>query len=152
MATGDRAMFPVLLLIFSAISGFSVVHCVTDPSDGKVLIFMTFVTLSFLSFSLIVIVSLEIFMIWDLRFSGFLCLFLKVDDFRLSCKLEERSLIGVWVVCSLLIGVIAVQALQVLYTSLNSPSQLTNWKNGGSDPCGESWKGITCDRSAVVSM
>ncbi|XP_013622667.1 PREDICTED: protein STRUBBELIG-RECEPTOR FAMILY 8 isoform X3 [Brassica oleracea var. oleracea] len=78
MATGDRAMFPVLLLIFSAISGFSVVHCVTDPSD--------------------------------------------------------------------------VQALQVLYTSLNSPSQLTNWKNGGSDPCGESWKGITCDRSAVVSM
>ncbi|CAN6987282.1 unnamed protein product [Brassica oleracea var. botrytis] len=78
MATGDRAMFPVLLLIFSAISGFSVVHCVTDPSD--------------------------------------------------------------------------VQALQVLYTSLNSPSQLTNWKNGGSDPCGESWKGITCDRSAVVSI
>ncbi|XP_048605870.1 protein STRUBBELIG-RECEPTOR FAMILY 8-like [Brassica napus] len=78
MATGDRAMFPVLLLIFSSISGFSVVNCVTDPSD--------------------------------------------------------------------------VQALQVLYTSLNSPSQLTNWKNGGGDPCGESWKGITCERSAVVSI
>ena len=47
---------------------------------------------------------------------------------------------------------IAVQALQVLYTSLNSPSQLTNWNNGGGDPCGESWKGITCEGSAVVSM
>ncbi|VVB12127.1 unnamed protein product [Arabis nemorensis] len=45
-----------------------------------------------------------------------------------------------------------VQALQVLYTSLNSPSQLTNWKNGGGDPCGESWKGITCEGSAVVSI
>ncbi|KAJ4880865.1 Protein STRUBBELIG-RECEPTOR FAMILY 8 [Raphanus sativus] len=80
MATGDRAMFLVLLLIFASVSKLSVVHCVTDPSD--------------------------------------------------------------------------VRALQVLYTSLNSPSQLTNWKNGGGgDPCGESWKGITCEGgSAVVSI
>ncbi|XP_009135627.1 protein STRUBBELIG-RECEPTOR FAMILY 8 [Brassica rapa] len=75
MATGDRAMLLVLLVLFTAIS---VVRCVTDPSD--------------------------------------------------------------------------VQALQVLYTSLNSPSQLTNWNNGGGDPCGESWKGITCEGSAVVSI
>ncbi|ESQ55142.1 hypothetical protein EUTSA_v10024563mg [Eutrema salsugineum] len=72
------ATFPVLLLFFVLISGFSLVRCVTDPSD--------------------------------------------------------------------------VQALQVLYTSLNSPSQLTNWKNGGGDPCGESWKGITCEGSAVVTI
>jgi hypothetical protein len=78
MAIGDRAMFTVLLLFIASISGFSVVRCVTDPSD--------------------------------------------------------------------------VQALQVLYTSLNSPSQLTNWKNGGGDPCGESWKGITCEGSAVVTI
>ncbi|EFH46099.1 kinase [Arabidopsis lyrata subsp. lyrata] len=78
MAIGDRAMFTVLLLFIALISGFSIVSCVTDPSD--------------------------------------------------------------------------VQALQVLYTSLNSPSQLTNWKNGGGDPCGESWKGITCEGSAVVSI
>ncbi|CAH2078296.1 unnamed protein product [Thlaspi arvense] len=78
MATGDRAMVTVLILFIASISGFSVVRCVTDPSD--------------------------------------------------------------------------VQALQVLYTSLNSPSQLTNWKNGGGDPCGESWKGITCEGSAVVSI
>jgi len=48
--------------------------------------------------------------------------------------------------------VVAVQALQVMYTSLNSPSQLTNWKSNGGDPCAESWKGITCEGSAVVSM
>lgn len=45
-----------------------------------------------------------------------------------------------------------VQALQVLYNSLNSPSQLTNWKSNGSDPCGESWKGVTCQGSSVVSI
>ncbi|KAF5728901.1 hypothetical protein HS088_TW21G01055 [Tripterygium wilfordii] len=45
-----------------------------------------------------------------------------------------------------------VQALQVMYSSLNNPSQLTNWKSGGGDPCGESWKGVACEGSAVVSI
>lgn len=45
-----------------------------------------------------------------------------------------------------------VQALQVLFSALNSPSQLTNWKSSSGDPCGESWKGITCEGSAVVSI
>ncbi|KAE8664455.1 Protein STRUBBELIG-RECEPTOR FAMILY 8 [Hibiscus syriacus] len=45
-----------------------------------------------------------------------------------------------------------VQALQVLYTSLNSPTELTNWNIDSGDPCGESWKGVTCDGSAVVSV
>ncbi|XWS18170.1 hypothetical protein CRYUN_Cryun32bG0019400 [Craigia yunnanensis] len=45
-----------------------------------------------------------------------------------------------------------VQALQVIYTSLNSPTKLTNWKSNGDDPCGESWKGVTCEGSAVVSV
>ncbi|XAR65688.1 Non-specific serine/threonine protein kinase [Bertholletia excelsa] len=45
-----------------------------------------------------------------------------------------------------------VQALQVMYTSLNNPLQLTNWKPSGGDPCGESWKGVTCQGSAVVSV
>ncbi|GFQ02875.1 protein strubbelig-receptor family 8, partial [Phtheirospermum japonicum] len=45
----------------------------------------------------------------------------------------------------------AVQGLQVLYTSLNSPSQLTSWKSSGGDPCGESWSGVTCQGSSVVS-
>ncbi|KAK8675249.1 hypothetical protein V6N13_033318 [Hibiscus sabdariffa] len=45
-----------------------------------------------------------------------------------------------------------VQALQVMYTSLNSPSKLTNWKTNGGDPCGESWKGVSCEGSAVISV
>ncbi|KAI4372305.1 hypothetical protein MLD38_010551 [Melastoma candidum] len=45
-----------------------------------------------------------------------------------------------------------VQALQGLYSSLNSPSQLTNWKSSGGDPCTESWKGVTCVGSSVVSI
>ncbi|KAK5791983.1 protein strubbelig-receptor family 8 [Gossypium arboreum] len=45
-----------------------------------------------------------------------------------------------------------VQALQVLYTSLNSPTELTNWNSDGNDPCEESWKGVACEGSAVVSI
>lgn len=47
---------------------------------------------------------------------------------------------------------VTVQALEVMYNSLNSPTQLTGWTIGDGDPCGESWKGITCEGSAVVSM
>lgn len=45
-----------------------------------------------------------------------------------------------------------VQGLQVMYGSLNNPSQLTNWQASGGDPCGQSWKGVTCQGSAVVSI
>ncbi|XP_059662834.1 protein STRUBBELIG-RECEPTOR FAMILY 8-like [Cornus florida] len=45
-----------------------------------------------------------------------------------------------------------VQALEVMYTSLNNPSQLSGWKATGGDPCGESWKGVSCQGSAVVSI
>ncbi|XP_044460902.1 protein STRUBBELIG-RECEPTOR FAMILY 8-like isoform X2 [Mangifera indica] len=45
-----------------------------------------------------------------------------------------------------------VQALQAMYTSLNNPSQLTNWKGNGGDPCAEAWKGVSCEGSAVVSI
>lgn len=53
---------------------------------------------------------------------------------------------------SVVVLCVAVQALQVMYTSVNSPSQLTGWKSSGGDPCGESWKGVTCEGTAVVSM
>ncbi|KAG2395680.1 Protein STRUBBELIG-RECEPTOR FAMILY 8 Leucine-rich repeat receptor kinase-like protein [Vigna angularis] len=36
---------------------------------------------------------------------------------------------------------IRVQALEVMYNALNSSTQLTGWRIGGGDPCGESWKG-----------
>lgn len=45
-----------------------------------------------------------------------------------------------------------VQALGVLYTSLNSPPQLTNWAPSGGDPCGNSWKGVSCSGSAVTAI
>lgn len=45
-----------------------------------------------------------------------------------------------------------VQGLQVLYGALNNPPQLAGWKSSTGDPCGESWQGIKCDGSAVVSI
>ena len=46
----------------------------------------------------------------------------------------------------------AVAALNVMYSSLNSPSKLSGWKSSGGDPCGESWKGIKCSGSSVTEM
>ncbi|CAN6440709.1 unnamed protein product [Victoria cruziana] len=45
-----------------------------------------------------------------------------------------------------------VLALQDLYAALNAPEQLTGWNSIGSDPCSESWKGVSCFGSAVVSV
>ncbi|XP_050383789.1 protein STRUBBELIG-RECEPTOR FAMILY 7 [Argentina anserina] len=46
-----------------------------------------------------------------------------------------------------------VSALTVMYSSLNSPSQLTQWSaNSGGDPCGQSWKGVKCTRSRVTEI
>nr|GFA08948.1 protein STRUBBELIG-receptor family 8 [Tanacetum cinerariifolium] len=44
------------------------------------------------------------------------------------------------------------QALGVLYISLNNAAQLTNQKSNTGDPCAESWKGVTCEGTAVVSI
>ncbi|CAN1299033.1 Protein STRUBBELIG-RECEPTOR FAMILY 5 [Linum perenne] len=45
-----------------------------------------------------------------------------------------------------------VAALNVMYTSLNSPSKLDGWKASGGDPCGDSWDGITCSGSKVTEI
>lgn len=45
-----------------------------------------------------------------------------------------------------------VSVLNNMYTSLNSPNQLTKWTANGGDPCGESWKGVTCSGSAVTEI
>ncbi|KAG8380230.1 hypothetical protein BUALT_Bualt07G0171700 [Buddleja alternifolia] len=42
--------------------------------------------------------------------------------------------------------------LNTLYTSLNSAQQLTRWTASGGDPCGESWRGITCSGSRVTEI
>ncbi|RVW52103.1 Protein STRUBBELIG-receptor family 7 [Vitis vinifera] len=43
-------------------------------------------------------------------------------------------------------------ALRVMFSSLNSPSQLAKWSSNGGDPCGESWQGITCKGSRVTEI
>ncbi|VFQ88626.1 unnamed protein product [Cuscuta campestris] len=45
-----------------------------------------------------------------------------------------------------------LRSLQVIYTSLNSPSKLTGWKANGGDPCRELWRGVACQGSSVVSI
>ncbi|MCL7032696.1 hypothetical protein MKW94_009213 [Papaver nudicaule] len=46
-----------------------------------------------------------------------------------------------------------VMVLQDLYKSLNQPPQLVGWNlMSGADPCKESWKGISCSGSSVVSI
>lgn len=44
-----------------------------------------------------------------------------------------------------------VSALNVMYSSLNSP-KLSGWKSSGGDPCGDSWEGIKCSDSAVTEI
>ncbi|KAL9683158.1 hypothetical protein QQ045_014974 [Rhodiola kirilowii] len=45
-----------------------------------------------------------------------------------------------------------VSALSVLYTSLNSPSNLDGWQTNGGDPCGDGWDGIDCSGSSVMKI
>lgn len=45
-----------------------------------------------------------------------------------------------------------VTALNTLYTTLDSPSQLTSWVSQNGDPCGQSWFGITCSNSRVITI
>ncbi|KAJ6806599.1 protein STRUBBELIG-RECEPTOR FAMILY 5-like [Iris pallida] len=46
-----------------------------------------------------------------------------------------------------------VSALNVMFTSMNSPSQLTGWQSQGGDPCGdEDWKGISCTDSSITEI
>ncbi|CAG7877590.1 hypothetical protein BRARA_E02688 [Brassica rapa] len=43
-------------------------------------------------------------------------------------------------------------ALNNLFSSLNSPGQLSQWTASGGDPCGQNWKGITCSNSRVTQI
>ncbi|KAH9626229.1 hypothetical protein KSS87_000108 [Heliosperma pusillum] len=39
-----------------------------------------------------------------------------------------------------------------MYNSMNAPTQLTGWASSGGDPCGQSWKGVTCSGSNVTQI
>ncbi|KAH9665506.1 protein STRUBBELIG-RECEPTOR FAMILY 6 [Citrus sinensis] len=43
-------------------------------------------------------------------------------------------------------------ALKIMYSSLNSPSQLSQWSATGDDPCGQSWKGVICSGQRVTEL
>ncbi|KAL3644148.1 hypothetical protein CASFOL_012080 [Castilleja foliolosa] len=43
-------------------------------------------------------------------------------------------------------------SLNALYTGLNLPQQLNQWKQSGGDPCSEQWTGITCSGSRVTEI
>ncbi|XP_020265269.1 protein STRUBBELIG-RECEPTOR FAMILY 2-like isoform X2 [Asparagus officinalis] len=46
-----------------------------------------------------------------------------------------------------------LSALEALYKSLNSPTQLIGWKSRGGDPCGNyPWTGVLCSHHSVVSI
>ncbi|XP_039131598.1 protein STRUBBELIG-RECEPTOR FAMILY 5-like isoform X1 [Dioscorea cayenensis subsp. rotundata] len=45
-----------------------------------------------------------------------------------------------------------VSALNVMFNSMNSPSQLSGWQSIGGDPCGHSWQGIECSGSSVTEI
>ncbi|KAK8574964.1 hypothetical protein V6N12_062641 [Hibiscus sabdariffa] len=43
-------------------------------------------------------------------------------------------------------------ALGVMFSSLNSPPQLTGWTANNGDPCGQSWKGVACSDQRVTEI
>ncbi|XVF74915.1 hypothetical protein PTKIN_Ptkin13bG0148500 [Pterospermum kingtungense] len=45
-----------------------------------------------------------------------------------------------------------VAALNVMFKSLNTPSQLSGWKASGGDPCGDAWEGIKCSGSSITEI
>ncbi|KAF9689852.1 hypothetical protein SADUNF_Sadunf01G0135500 [Salix dunnii] len=49
-------------------------------------------------------------------------------------------------------AVVLASALRVMFNSMNSPGQLTQWSGNGDDPCGQNWKGITCSGSRVTEI
>lgn len=71
---------------------------------------------------------------------------------EIPCYLKHQSpVIIYWFVASLVLTY-AVNALNVFYTTMNSPPQLTNWVSENGDPCGQSWLGVTCSGSRVTAM
>ncbi|XP_068654876.1 protein STRUBBELIG-RECEPTOR FAMILY 8 [Aristolochia californica] len=105
---------------------------------------------------------IPLYLSWFLRFHGI------AEEFFLACTLMEgnaeyefRRLLPAFILSAFLlfqspVGAATdqsdVQALGVLYSSLNYPQQLSGWKSNGGDPCAESWKGISCAGSSVISI
>ena len=59
-----------------------------------------------------------------------------------------------WILKIVCILYVSVEALNVMFTSMNKPSSLDGWKADGGDPCDDDdeWKGIDCSGSSVTKM
>ncbi|CAH8306267.1 unnamed protein product [Eruca vesicaria subsp. sativa] len=43
-------------------------------------------------------------------------------------------------------------ALNMLFSSMHSPAQLTQWSASAGDPCGENWRGVNCSGTRVTQI
>ncbi|KAG6767754.1 hypothetical protein POTOM_026640 [Populus tomentosa] len=76
------------------------------------------------------------------------------------CRRMYHSLFGFLIVSLVILTTLVhsktdsedVSALNVMFTSLNSPSKLSGWQSSGGDPCGDSWEGIQCSGSSVTEI
>lgn len=84
------------------------------------------------------------------------------QGYRSSLKMGKKFLQCLRLIIAILTATIAisdgttdpddVSALKGIYSSLNSPQQLSGWSANGGDPCGQSWKGVSCSGSSVTSI
>lgn len=59
---------------------------------------------------------------------------------------------GVWILISCIgFDFELVAAINSLYAALGSPV-LPGWVGTGGDPCGESWQGVQCNASDIITM
>ena len=128
----------------------------------KVSIFFVY-TFTFSRFDFVSILHLspksQIFLVllgyWTFLFS--LCVFYSHGSLLDSLVLESNKLFDFkWLDCVLIVywfqKLLAASALNMLFTSMHSPGQLTQWTASGGNPCGQNWRGVTCSRSRVTQL
>ncbi|KAF7813955.1 protein STRUBBELIG-RECEPTOR FAMILY 7-like [Senna tora] len=70
----------------------------------------------------------------------------EVEDYRVYL-----SGYGIHETKALIPEILLASALKAMFTGMNSPSQL-GWPANSDDPCGQSWKGITCSGNRVTEI
>ncbi|KAL6844950.1 hypothetical protein ACP4OV_025609 [Aristida adscensionis] len=78
----------------------------------------------------------------------------------MACRPPPPLVVGLGVLLAVAAAAVAktdqrdVAALNVMFNSMNKPSELSGWKSSGGDPCGDDdeWKGIECSGSSVTEI
>ncbi|KAL6558236.1 hypothetical protein OROMI_018586 [Orobanche minor] len=98
---------------------------------------------------------------WNSIGLGFKTPFEAIEDSKIRGKFSNKHLFFLiatfyWATVSLhawaVTDELEVQALQGLYRSLNSLTQLEHWKLEGADPCRETWIGVQCSGSSIINL